>query len=651
MTSELHILVVEDAEADYLLMVRALRTQGVMFVSQRVESAEAMTDALARERWDVVISDCHLPQFTAMEALLLCQKRVGDIPFIVISGVIDEAQAVSLLKAGAHDFVSKANFSRLAPAIAREVREVAERKQRRVAEEALRKSENRFLTLANHSPSGIFHTDTSGKTLYVNQAWRRIAGLAQDERSGLEWSWAVHPQDRAPLEAAWFDCVARQEAFQAEFRYQWQDGTVVWVMAQATPLQEDDHKVIGYVGTITDISAYKKIQVELQAAMEASEQANQAKSAFLASMSHEIRTPMNVVLGMSELLLETELNPVQRRFVQTMHHSGKAMLGVISDVLDFSRIDAGRISMEMSPFSPRQVVEDTAHLMQVVAEQKGLTMTEWVDADLPAAILGDENRIRQVLINLLGNAIKFTQQGRVDVRLTKHPHVPGSLLFQVVDTGIGIAQEDVVDIFDRFTQADKGITRRYGGTGLGLAISKRLVELMGGEIGVASRLGAGSQFYFTLPIRIAATPVLPTQSVVPTTAASNRTLRILLAEDVEENQLLFAAYLMGTAHHLVMVGDGVEAVARVQEEPFDVVVMDIQMPRMDGYTATRQIRQWEREMGRAPLSIVALSAHAMETEIQRSQEVGCDLYLTKPINKKKLLDVLQEIANRTTVSS
>ncbi|MBF0273167.1 MAG: PAS domain S-box protein [Magnetococcales bacterium] len=515
--------------------------------------------------------------------------------------------------------------------------------------EALAKAK-RLTDALDNVPSRIYIKNKEYQYIYANRYTLELFHCSAEELVGCDDNRFFPPATVATLREVDDRVLVKGEATQQEIEVApgTPDWHVYWEIKH--PLFDDDGLIIGLCGVSTDITERKRIEMELLQAKELAEASTQAKGEFLAAMSHEIRTPMNVVLGMSELLLETDLNPTQRRFTETMHHSGKAMLGVINDVLDFSRIESGGISLEINAFSPRQVVVDTAHLMQVVAEQKGLIMEDWVDSDIPEAVLGDDTRIRQVLINLLGNAIKFTEQGRVDVSLTIHPQEPETLLFKVVDTGIGIAQEHVVNIFDRFTQADAGITRRYGGTGLGLAISRRLVEMMGGRIWVESQSGQGSAFFFTLPMQIAAAPECPVTTVEPNMATNNTTLRILLAEDVEENQVLFTAYLTGTPHQLVIVNDGVEAVARVQEEIFDVVVMDVQMPKMDGYTATRQIRLREQETGRAPVPIIALSAHAMEQEIQRSQEAGCNLYLTKPINKKKLLDVLQQLANQIVLS-
>ncbi|MEO5349876.1 MAG: PAS domain S-box protein [Magnetococcus sp. YQC-3] len=518
---------------------------------------------------------------------------------------------------------------------------------RKQEEEILRESETRLREIAATLAEGLFVIDKQEKITFVNPAALSLLGWQESEMMGQLVRTVLCSEERLCSVA---QCPIRdvlstgRVVSREEMWFRCRDESSLPVGVVASPILRSG-TVRGAVVAFRDITERKRTEEHLRQAKEQAELAAQAKGEFLAAMSHEIRTPMNVVLGMSEMLLEGELNPQQRRFAQIMHHSGRALLGVINDVLDFSRIEAGRITLAELSFSPRQIVEETARLMQIAAEEKGLLLETKLAAELPEAVLGDDNRIRQVLINLLGNAIKFTHQGRVSVGLTLHPFEPNELLFQVTDTGIGIAPEQMNQVFEQFIQADAGITRRYGGTGLGLTISRRLVELMGGRIWVESQLGQGSQFYFTLPLRIAQATKHPLSTDSSDPVAS-KNLRILLAEDVEENQALFEAYLMQTDHRLKMVNDGMAAVACVKEEIFDVVVMDVQMPRMDGYTATRQIRQWERETGRVPVPIIALSAHAMEGEMERSLQAGCTRYLSKPIKKQALLDMLQKVSRQ-----
>ncbi|MBF0462268.1 MAG: PAS domain S-box protein [Magnetococcales bacterium] len=516
--------------------------------------------------------------------------------------------------------------------------DISERKQ---AEDALRKERDFTREMVNSLPGVFYLINQEGRFQAWNRRFEEVTGYTPEEILVASPAAFFQGEELAIITERVREVFTQGFAV-GEASLVAKNGTMTPHYFVGQRIELDGMPYL--VGMGLDISERKRMENALREAKEQTEMASRAKGDFLTAMSHEIRTPMNVVLGMSEMLLETDLAAEQCHLVQTMHRSGKALLGVINDVLDFSRIEAGRFTLSEVAFSPRQVVEETAHLMRVAAEEKGLVLLEEVASGIPEAVLGDDGRVRQVLINLIGNAIKFTRNGRICMRLTRHLQEPGTLLFCVSDTGIGIAPEHINRIFELFTQADSGIARRYGGTGLGLTISRKLMELMGGRIWVESLLGQGSTFFFTLPARLVAAPSALAGPVDPTMETTTRSLHILLAEDSPDNQILFQLYLRKTRHRLVVVNDGFEAVARVREEPFDLILMDIQMPNMDGYAATLAIRQWEKEEKRPPLAIMALSAHAGMGKREESLAAGCDGHLTKPIKKQTLLEAIQHVA-------
>ncbi|MBS0309645.1 MAG: response regulator, partial [Proteobacteria bacterium] len=384
--------------------------------------------------------------------------------------------------------------------------------------------------------------------------------------------------------------------------------------------------------------------------------ANRAKSEFLAVMSHEIRTPMNGVLGMMQLALSEATKPEQKEYLETAQYSAEALLTILNDILDFSKLESGNLEFEHIPFDGMKTVRSVVSLMSARASEKLIELHCDYPDSLPRYLFGDAGRLRQVLLNLVGNALKFTEKGGITLRVEALPDAPGTLRFAVNDTGIGISQEAQGRLFQSFSQADNSITRRFGGTGLGLSICKKIVEMQGGRIGVDSTEGVGSCFWFELPLPAAQLPqavqtaqtpqtaVAPLASAAPAAAAvaSTRGLHILLAEDNEVNQRVATLLLQKAGHRVHLARHGREAVEAVGQHAFDVVLMDMHMPEMDGLEAARVIRGMEGAAARIP--IVALTAAGTDSDVQTCMDAGMNHFLTKPIRMDRLRSVLDELS-------
>jgi PAS domain S-box-containing protein len=645
-----------------------------------------------------------------------------------------------------------------------------------------------FRELFQHAAIGIYRSSAEGRPIFANAAFVRMMGY-ETERQWLETA--------ADIEREWYVDPRRRQAFVEEIEragevtnfvseiYRHATGEIIWVSETARIVRDGAGRVKYYEGTIEDITPRIRAEEQLRAAKEEAERANRMKTEFLANMSHEIRTPMNGVIGMAELLARTSLDPLQRDYVETITSSGEALLGIINDVLDISKIEAGRFELSHEPFDVSAVMEDVVRLLTPRAKSKGLELILRIAPGAPTAAVGDGPRLRQVMLNLVGNAVKFTDSGHIVVDVdTALDAGRLRLRASVADTGIGIPQESLGRVFEKFEQADNSSTRSYGGTGLGLAISKQLVEMMGGAISVASTIGEGSTFTieatiaadrrrapnpalappprigrvlvvddiaanrrllkehvdawggrticvgggqealaalanakavaepfcaglidfqmpemdgFTLgrkisadpfwngapiilltsvddqfdeetlkaagivrrlvkPVRAASLsealraalapreadrpPPLPAAPPVPVEARSPATARILVAEDNLVNQMVVRQMLAGTAAQVRIAADGFEALQFFRDDGADLILMDISMPRMDGFAATRAIRAYERERGLAPTPIVGLSAHVLEEHHQQCRDCGMDDFLAKPVKIDALLAMI-----------
>ena len=634
------ILIVDDDAGKRLGLKAVLLPLGYAIVE--ADSGIAALRRVMAQDFAVILLDVRMPIMDGFEtAALIRQRRQSEmtpIIFITAHGK-DEIVTTDLYAEGAVDFI-------FAPVPPHELRAkvsvfanlFTKANELAAGARAVQTSADRLRLLTDAAPIGIFQTDTENRYVYTNPRWSEITGITSEDATGQKWDAIMGSTERARL-AAEPGGVADRAEICHRFELSPPGSTSRMVLVTSRSIQDSDGGTVGWVGTLADVTAEAEAEAVLSEARDKATEASRLKSDFLANMSHEIRTPMNGVLGMTELLLETELDAHQRDYAHTVRDSGEALLTIIDDILDFSKVEAGKVDIEDIEFDVRTVVHHVVDLLAGPAQGKGLELLSNVDASVPTVVSGDPGRVRQVLTNLIGNAIKFTTTGEVVVRITESEVINGDaiLRFEVSDTGDGIAPEQLATVFQPFVQADTSTSRKYGGTGLGLAISSDLVALMGGDCGVSSRLGDGSEFWFTVRVR-------PGSGQVASVPAGGDLVGVaaLIVDDSAAQRDVLSGYLTRWGM-IVDTADSAEAglvamrAAAAHGRPVALALIDRSMPGMDGLELRDAI------LGDPSLSVrpVLMTGLGGDSDLGAvTDPTGC-VSLSKPVHREELRTCLR----------